>query len=203
MGRGLGNTLGAAMTDWNRRYEENDTPWDKGEAHPVLGEMLDAHALGGRVLVPGCGTGHDVRALARRGLEVVGLDIAPRALARAQTEPRVANETYLLGDLFALPPDMAGAFDGVFEHTCFCAIDPARRKDYAAAVARVLRPGGRLLAVFFANPDNGGVGPPFGCTRQELDGLLAGDFRLLEEHMEFSTYPGRDGRELLRLYQRV
>ena len=203
MGRGMGNTLGAAMTDWNRRYEENDTPWDKGEAHPVLGEMLDRNVLSGRVLVPGCGAGHDVRALVRRGLEVVGLDIAPLALARAQAEPRVANETYRLGDLFALPPDMVGAFDSVFEHTCFCAIDPVRRKDYVAAVARALRPCGRLLAVFFANPNNGGEGPPFGCTQQELDGLFAGDFRLLEEHMEFSTYPERVGRELLRLYQRV
>ena len=203
MGRGLGNTLGAAMTDWNRRYEENDTPWDKGEAHPVLGQMLDRNVLGGRVLVPGCGAGHDVRALARRGLEVVGLDIAPLALARAQAEPRVANETYELGDLFALPADMVGAFDGIFEHTCFCAIDPARRQHYVAAVARALRPGGRLLAVFFANPENGGDGPPFGCTQQELDGLFAGHFRLLEESMEFSTYPERAGRELLRLYQRV
>ena len=75
--------MGQAVMDWNRRYEENDTPWDKGEAHPVLRDMLAHDALSGRVLVPGCGSGHDVRELARHGLEVVGLDVAPLALERA------------------------------------------------------------------------------------------------------------------------
>ena len=189
--------------DWNRRYAENDTPWDKGAAHPVIDRMLERDVLHGRVLVPGCGTGHDARALARHGLEVVGLDVAPLALERAKAHPLVGNETYRLGDLFNLPPDLRGTFDAVFEHTCFCAIDPAKRQDYVAAVEQALRPDGRLLAVFFTDPGNDGDGPPFGCRREELDGYFEGIFRLLEEHMEFSTYPERTGRELLRLYQRV
>ena len=195
--------MGAAMTDWNRRYEENDTPWDKGEGHPVLREMLSSGALSGRVLVPGCGTGHDVRELARCGLDVVGLDVAPLALERALAHPVVGDESYTLGDLFDLPPDWRGSFDGIFEHTCFCAIDPSRRADYAAAVAGALRSGGRLFAIFFADPGNDGHGPPFGCTREELDVLFSANFRLIEERMEFSTYPERVGRELLRLYERV
>ena len=203
MERGLGNALGAPMTDWNRRYEDRDTPWDEGAAHPVLAGMLTHGALTGRVLVPGCGTGHDVRELARRGLTVVGLDIAPLALERARAHAAAGSETYEQGDFFLLPPSLRGSFDGVFEHTCFCAIDPSRRADYVDAVLAVLRPGGRLLAVFFADPDNDGEGPPFGCTAAELDGLFGGRFRLLEEHREIPTYPQREGRELLRLYQRV
>ena len=203
MERGLGNALGSQMTDWNRRYEEDDTPWDKGESHPALRQMLAHGALTGKILVPGCGTGHDVRELAARGLAVVGLDVAPLALERARAHTRVADETYELGDLFHLPASMTGAFDGVFEHTCFCAIDPARREDYVNAVASVLRPGGRLLAVFFTNPDNGGEGPPFGCDPTELGRLFGRHFRLMEEHEEIPTYPEREGRELLRLYERV
>jgi SAM-dependent methyltransferase len=199
----VGNALGSQMTDWNRRYEENDTPWDKGGEHPVLREMLVHGALSGRVLVPGCGTGHDVRALARLGLQVTGLDVAPLALEIARSHSAVANESYFLGDLFHLPPDWRGAFDGVFEHTCFCAIDPARRADYVTAVADVLRPGGRYLAVFFLDPGNDGDGPPFGCATAELDGLFDARFRLLEEHAEIPTYAEREGRELLRLYERV
>jgi len=189
--------------DWNQRYVAGDTPWDKGEAHPVLEDMLAEGALTGRVLVPGCGTGHDVRALARLGLKVVGLDLAPQALARAEASPRVGTEVYELGDLFRLPPDWLASFDGVFEHTCFCAIDPLQRSAYVEAVAGVLRPGGRLLSVFFVNPENEGEGPPFGCTPEELDGLFGGCFRLLEEHWEIPTYPERKGRELLRLYERA
>ena len=78
--------------DWNRRYIEGDTPWDKGDAHPALGVALAQSALSGRVLVPGCGTGHDVRALAGQGLEVTGLDIAPLALEKARAHPPVGHE---------------------------------------------------------------------------------------------------------------
>jgi SAM-dependent methyltransferase len=190
------------MMDWNLRYAEGDTPWDKGGGHPVLGDMLVHGALGGRVLVPGCGTGHDVRELARRGLEVVGLDVAPLAVERARAHPAAGAETYVEGDLFALPQEMRGAFDGVFEHTCFCAIDPALRGAYVEAVASALKPGGRLLAVFYADPD-GDDGPPFGCTTKELDALFGAEFRLLSEHAEIPTYAEREGRELLRLYRRV
>ena len=199
----MGHALGQAMTDWNSRYETGDTPWDKGEAHPVLDDMLVHGALSGRMLVPGCGTGHDVRALARLGLEVTGLDLAPLAIARARAHAPVGTETYLLGDLFDLPADLRGSFDGVFEHTCFCAIDPARRADYVSAVAGALRHGGRLLSVFFVDPDNGGDGPPFGCSAREIDGLFEKRFRLLDERREIPTYPERVGRELLRLYERV
>jgi SAM-dependent methyltransferase len=188
--------------DWNRRYEENDTPWDKGSAHPVLRDLLTHGALAGRVLVPGCGSGHDVRELAQRGLEVVGLDVAPLAIERAEAHPPAGGENYRLADFFDLPADLRGSFDGVFEHTCFCAIDPARRPDYVAAAAQALRPGGRLLAVFYAEPDHD-EGPPFGCTKAELDGLFGGRFRLLSEQREIPTYPEREGRELLRLYERV
>jgi len=189
--------------DWNRRYAENDTPWDKGAAHPVLRDMLTHGALGGRVLVPGCGTGHDVRELAQRGLSVTGLDVAPLALAGARDYDKIADEIYELGDFFAFASGQREPFDGLFEHTCFCAIDPLRRADYAAAAAAALKPGGRLLAVFFTDPDHDGEGPPHGCTRGELDGLFGGKFRLLEEHVEIPTFPERRGQELLRLYERV
>lgn len=199
----MGNAMVATMTDWNRRYEEGDTPWEKGKAHPVLGDMITHRALSGRVLVPGCGTGHDVRELTRKGLDVLGLDVAPLAIKHARGHEPAGAEQYFLGSIFDLPREWRGAFDGAFEHTCFCAIDPARRRDYASSVAGVLKPGGRFLAVFYANPDNDEDGPPFGCTREELDKLFGMDFRLLEERWEIPTYEGRVGRELLRLYERV
>jgi SAM-dependent methyltransferase len=189
--------------DWNRRYEEGDTPWDKGEAHPVLRDLPARGALAGRILVPGCGAGHDVRALARQGLAVTGLDIAPLALEQAWRHGCVAGETYVPGDFLRPPPGLRGSFDGIFEHTCFCAIDPARRADYVEAAASLLRPGGRLWAVFFVNPDHDGGGPPFGCPREELDSLFGGRFRLLEECAEIPTFPERSGRELLRLHERI
>ncbi len=175
-------------------------PWEKGFAAPPLTEWLAAHAISGRVLVPGCGSGHDVRELARAGAEPVGLDIAPSAINLADAQPRVGPERYCLGDLFALPPELSG-FDWVFEHTCFCAIAPSMRPAYVEAVQAALKPRGMMLAVFYLDPghDHPDDGPPFGVTREELDRLFSGRFKLIEEAAPTIAYAGREGRELVRL----
>ena len=188
-------------TDWEERYRTGETPWNKGAAHPALVEFLKSEPVRGRVLVPGCGIGHDVRALAATADEVIGLDIAPAAIRGAKAHPAIGGESYVRGDLFALPAAMRGSFDCVFEHTCFCAIDPIRRADYVSAVAGALRPGGQLLAVFYMEPglDPGETGPPFGTSKDELDSLFSARFSLVKEWQPAATYAGREGRELCRL----
>ena len=189
------------MTNWEERYQHGETPWDKGAAHPGLVEFLRHTPVRGTVFVPGCGLGYDVRALAATADEVVGLDLAPSAVRSAKAHPVVGGERYMLGDLFALPKKMQHAFDWVFEHTCFCAIPPERRADYAEAVASTLQPGGKLLALFYLNPDMAPdeSGPPFGTTKPELDTLFSPHFSLLAEWHPAATYPGREHRELFRL----
>ena len=178
-------------------------PWEKGTPHPALVDFLKRTPVHGRVLVPGCGTGHDVRALAATADEVAGLDIAPSAIANAKAQPAVGGEQYVLGDLFALPGKFLASFDAVFEHTCFCAIDPSLREKYVAAVAGALKPGGHLLAIFYLDPglDPGESGPPFGVTREELDSFFSPRFTLLHEWKPAATFPGREGREMCRLMQ--
>ena len=186
------------MTDWEQRYRTGDTPWEKGTAHPAPVAWLAQNPLTGRILVPGCGSGHDVRALAVTGAEVVGFDLAPSAVEAARRFPPIGRETYVCGDLFAPPENWTGTFDGIFEHTCFCAISPDRRTDYAAAVAKLLKSAGRLLAIFYLDPGHDGDGPPYGCSLDELETLFSPHFRLIEEQENLPTCPGREGREILR-----
>lgn len=188
-------------TDWEDHYRRSETPWEKGAPSPPLVDFLARERVGGRVLVPGCGFGHDVRALAAQGAEVVGIDIAPAAVEAARKVPPAGNERYELADLFALPPPMRGSFDWVFEHTCFCAIDPAQRPAYVEAVAGALRPGGQVLAVFYLDPGQNSPdeGPPFEVSLAELDRLFSPRFRLLREELPIRAYAGREGREWLRL----
>lgn len=185
--------------NWDERYRTGDTPWNHGEAHPALVEWLKRSPLRGRVLVPGCGVGHDVRAIAAHGAEVTGLDIAPRAVDAARKFPPVDGARYEAGDFFDRPDSWCGTFDWVVEHTCFCAIDPTRREDYVQAAARLLKPDGRLLAIFYINPAHEGDGPPYGCSREELDRLFGGEFRLDDEVRPAVTFEGREDRELLRV----
>lgn len=191
-------------TDWEKRYLAGDTPWEKGVPHPALVAFVKSAPVRGRVFVPGCGTGHDVRALAATADEVLGLDIAPSAIAAAKSQPQIGGERFMLGDLFALPAEMRGYFDWVVEHTCFCAIPPSLRPNYVRAVASVLKAGGHLLAVFYLNPDMepGETGPPFGATVAELDKLFSPYFTIEREWNPPATYAGREGREICRLLVR-
>jgi SAM-dependent methyltransferase len=191
-------------TDWEDHYRRNETPWDKGAPSPGLIDFLATEPVRGRVLVPGCGLGHDVRALAATADEVIGIDIAPSAVAAAQAIPRVGSESYEVADLFALPPHLRGSFDWVWEHTCFCAIDPAQRPAYVKAVAAALRPNGRLLAIFYLDPGNSSAdeGPPFEVSIAELDRLFLPDFTLVGEWLPSHSYAGREGREWMRVLAR-
>lgn len=188
------------ITDWDQAYQENFTPWDKGQPSPPLVEWLERHPLVGRVLVPGCGVGHDVAHLIAHGADAVGLDLAPTAIARAQAAYPQHAERFILGDLFAF----RGQFDAVVEHTCLCALPPELRTQYRDAVAALLKPGGWLVGVFFINPqmDPGETGPPFGIATDELTALFGEQFELVEDYVPQAAFPGREGRECVRVMRR-
>lgn len=188
-------------TDWEAQYQKGETPWDKGAPSPGLVDFLSGEPLRGRVLVPGCGAGHDVRVIAPQAEEVVGIDIAPSAITLAHSFPLAGRERYELADLFNLPAAMRGSFDWVWEHTCFCAIDPAMRAAYVEAVAGALKPDGRLLAIFYLDPGNDSPdeGPPFEVSIADLDRLFLPRFALVREWLPQRAYEGREGREWMRL----
>ena len=178
--------------DWNAAYEGGDTPWDKGYASPPLIEFLKLQSISGRVLVPGCGAGHDVRALSAEGAEVVGLDIAPRGINKAETFPVSYGERYELGDFLNLGKQYHQAFHWIVEHTCLCAIDPSEREAYARSVAQALKPDGKYLAIFFREvSDYKGNGPPHPISREQSDALFGDSFELIKSFVPQQTYPSR------------
>lgn len=199
--------------DWDGLYREQTTPWDKGAPAPPLLEWLDSHPgeCAGRILVPGCGLGHDVRALATLEdvSDVVGLDLSQTAVDQADSFPKVGRERFIAGDLFALDPDQVGTYDWVWEHTCFCAIDPSMREDYVRAVHGALKPGGHLLGVFYLDPYDDehqpGGGPPHGCSLEELSERFeqSGRFLIEESFVPTRSYPGREGLERLVKMRRI
>jgi ubiquinone/menaquinone biosynthesis C-methylase UbiE len=162
-----------------------------------LVDFLHAHTgpVRGPVLVPGCGTGHDVRAWANAGYPATGYDIAPSAIHLCESHPFTGTPRpeYRVGNFLEDVP--TGAFDWLFEHTLFCAIAPAQRDAYTAAVNRWLRPGGTFLAIHYLNPEHPD-GPPFPVTRDELFARFTPQFDLVAEWVPRS-YSNRTGRELM------
>lgn len=190
--------------DWEARYQAGETPWEKGAGSPGLEDFLRDHPdlPRGTVLVPGCGTGHDVRCWARHGFRALGLDLADSAirLATERTAPEDLLATFrqsdfLRGEMLGTPP-----VDWLFEHTLFCAIHPEERGLYAEAAARWVRPGGNFLAVHYMLRE-GAEGPPFGCSQEEIMERFSPAFDLIQGWIPRS-YPNRVGLELVLWWRR-
>ena len=92
----------------------------------------------GRLLVIGCGRGHDVVALTALGAEAHGLDISPTAIAEARrAHPDIPKERWHIADLLDLPEGLVPAAGEAVDAFLARTIEDAKRRDDAAAVLRV------------------------------------------------------------------
>jgi ubiquinone/menaquinone biosynthesis C-methylase UbiE len=116
----------------------------------VTEALLDAAAVaaGAELLDVGCGPGHLCAAAARRGARVTGVDLAEGMVALARrTYPGLR---FREADAEALPfPD--GAFDAVVG--AFVVNHLPEPEDGVAELARVLRPGGRIVLAMWDAPE--------------------------------------------------
>lgn len=158
-------------TDWEQRYTDGRTKWDRGEPSPALTLWLGLGVVPkGRVLVPGCGNGYEVVELIRHGCEVTAVDIAtqPVAALRARLADEGLEADVVQADLLEWQPDEP--FDAIYEQTCLCALDPLHHAAYELRLATWLKPGGSLLALFMQTGEEGG--PPFDCPEPRMRELF-------------------------------
>jgi SAM-dependent methyltransferase len=158
-------------------------------------------------LVPGCGTGHDVRALADLGILAHGLDLSPTAVKSARALSGDGAETYEVGDFLDPAWREGRSFSAIWEHTCFCAILPGQRGAYAEAAAALLPPGGMLAGVFYLTPHDPGeddeAGPPFKVSVGELDEIFSPWFERIDGWVPRRAYSDREGREWIGIFRRL
>ena len=99
--------------------------------------------------VPGCGRGYAVECLALSGRHTTGIEIASTAahLARAHlasTGLLAHLWEIVVADVFAYEP--AQPFDLIYDATFLCSLPPTKRREWAAAMRRLLKPGGEVRA---------------------------------------------------------
>ncbi|CAK7325000.1 unnamed protein product [Dovyalis caffra] len=144
---------------WENCWEQGLTPWDLGRPTPIILHLHQTGALPkGRALVPGCGSGYDVVAMACPERYVVGLDISHKAIEKA-----------VEADFFTWqPPEL---FDLIFDYTFFCAIEPGLRSRWASKVQEMLKPDGELITLIFPISDHVG-GPPYKVSVSDYEEVL-------------------------------
>jgi SAM-dependent methyltransferase len=159
------------QADWEKRYRSGQTHWDRGAISPALQHWLGRKMLPpGRVLVPGCGHGHEVAAMVRAGCQVTAVDIAAQPVMRltGHLVEQQLHANVVQADLLHWQP--AEPFEAIYEQTCLCALDPSDWTAYERRLADWLLPGGRLLALFMQTGRSGG--PPYDCPVPQMQTLF-------------------------------
>jgi hypothetical protein len=102
-------------------------------------------------------------------------------------------------DLFDYSLGVADEFDYIVEYVTYCAIEPARRAEFASAIASMLQPDGKLIALFFPLDDRPG-GPPFAVSMDEVHRLFGKKLELISIEAPARSVTPRKGRELLTVF---
>jgi thiopurine S-methyltransferase len=186
---------------WNPRYESGRTPWDFGGVPAAVGEYLAAHPGGGRVLIPGCGSGYELGAFSAASFDALAIDFSPAAVIRAQHRlgGSLARRV-LLGDFFQ--HDLGGPFDLIYERTFLCALPPDLRPAYARRTAGLVRPGGSIVGFFFFENTALDHGPPWGVAPGALEKLLDENFVRTSDRPVSDSLPIFAGKERWQEWRR-
>lgn len=172
---------GPDLNFWQQRFDAGQLPWDRGAPSPQLAAWLgDGSLKPGRIAVPGCGSGHEVVALARGGFSVTAIDYALGAVRLTQGRLAAAGLAAEVVQADVLTWQPAAPLDAVYEQTCLCALHPDHWVAYAARLHAWLRPGGTLtLLAMQALRESAGQGliegPPYHVDVNALRALLPGD----------------------------
>lgn len=189
-------------TFWGEKYVNEEMGWDLGGPHPSLLPTIQQLKLPrSRILVLGCGRGHDAAQFALQGHIVTAVDFSKEAIEKAKIlYESVPQLRFEVADALRLPQSYDGSFDLIFEHTLYCALPPGSRNDLVKSWKRVLHDQGHLLGIFpvFERED----GPPYSSTEWELRERMKKNWQPLYWNRSRITPPKRVGQEVI-IYSRL
>lgn len=210
------------MKFWHERWEKGEIGFHMETVNPLLERFWPEAATrpGGRVFVPLCGKSVDMVWLRDQGWDVIGVEASPRAVAdffsEQELEPRRTDEgsfecwssagiRILLGDFFALGPELLEGTAVVYDRGALIALPEDMRQRYAAKLLEVLPERARIL-LLTARYDQGEMsGPPFSVEARELQTLFgaAKTIRRLAEVDALDDHPRFRDQGLSHLYEAV
>jgi SAM-dependent methyltransferase len=158
----MDNIKSSTINEWEQRYQQGKTGWDRGKISPNLTYWLENKKIQPcRILVPGCGNGYEVLHLAEKGFDVIAIDIAPTAVTNLNKmlAENQLHANVIQADFFNWNPEQA--VDAIYEQTSLCALSLDLWVAYEHCLYQWLKPNGKLLAQFMQTGSK--EGPPFHC----------------------------------------
>ena len=171
-------------------------PWDFGGVPPDLRTWLATPRGPMRVLIPGCGSAHELRYFAELGHAVTAIDFSDVALQVALKVAGPFSDAVVKADFFKFQP---AVFDVVYERAFLCALPRSLWRAWGRRVTTLVRSGG-VLAGFFYFDDNR-RGPPFGIA-PELLPLLLERFARIEDRPAAQSLAVFQGKERWQVWKR-
>jgi SAM-dependent methyltransferase len=156
-----------AHPDWNDSYAGETPPWDVGEPDPHLMKAVKEGLIQpGKALEVGCGTGTNAIWMAQQGFEVLGVDIAPRAIEKARAKAKgLKNLRFEVVD-FLGGGEVGSGYAFAYDRGCFHVFDEAaERTRFAQRLSSVLAPRGQWLSLIGSTE---GAPREFGPPRRTL-----------------------------------
>ena len=189
----------ASAAFWDARFNAAFTPWDQGGVPQSLVKYVAQNPAPRKVLIPGCGAAHEVRFFVSQGWDVSAIDFSHSAVARAKQLLGTLGSHVREDDFFG---ETLGRerFDAIYERAFLCAMPRQRWAEWAARVAELIAPDGRLAGFFYF--DDNEKGPPFGVSSKELSALLSPHFDLIEDSVPADSISVFAGKERWQVWQR-
>jgi len=174
---------------WITRWNKNQIGFHLKGVNPLLTRFWPfvSPSAAGRVLVPLCGKSEDLRWLAERGHDVVGVElslIAAKAFAAEQKmtfieshEPpftmlRGERVTYYVGDFLDVTPDIVGTFELLYDRAALIALPPEIRVSYVEHLNKLVEKAGKGLLISIEYDPSQMHGPPFAVAEAEVRRLF-------------------------------
>ena len=135
---------------WEKSYQSGEMGWDLGKPTPIFDDWIQSQTDSLSICIIGAGNGWDAINFAEKGHNVTAVDFAKSAINNMYTsaQDKGVQLNLIHSDIFDLCKLFNHTFDIVLEYTCFCAIDPKRRMDYVRMTNQILKPNGKLVALY-------------------------------------------------------
>ncbi|MES2923504.1 MAG: methyltransferase domain-containing protein [Verrucomicrobiota bacterium] len=186
---------------WDQRWEADRLPWDLGHTPGHLEAFLQQLQNPGRVLIPGCGSGYEVKCFHDAGHDVIAIDFCESAVAHARKVLGPLGDKVRQGDFFKHECGET-RYDFIYERGFLCSLPPSLWQDYAARMSHLLAPGGKLFGLFLYGDEP--EPPPYPLQEKTARDILGKHFRLTNTTaVEVPSVPVYQGMEYWQQWENI